>query len=148
MSVSLLFSLLPYWHYTNTGISQVLDKISFWFFLEIFLGWWYTCYKWFLFFCMSVSLIVGLLSYWNYTTIGISPVLDKISFLNFWRHAWDVRTLVPNIQIFLYVISVVVGILPYWNPEIPFLNLYGTHSWDVGTLDSNKAEFLVYLSVH
>ena len=42
--------------------------------------------------CMSVSLLVGLLPYWNYTNLGISPALDEISFWNFWRHSWDVGT--------------------------------------------------------
>ena len=34
-------------------------------------------------FCMSVSLLVVLLPYWNKTNIGISPVLDDISFWKF-----------------------------------------------------------------
>ena len=42
---------------------------------------------------MSVSLLVGLLPYWKYTNIGISPALDEISFWNFWRHSYDVGTL-------------------------------------------------------
>ena len=42
MSVSLLIGSLPYWNYTNIGISPVLDEISFWNFLETFLVCWYT----------------------------------------------------------------------------------------------------------
>ena len=34
-------------------------------------------------FCMSVSLLIGLLPYWNQTNIGISLGLDEISFWNF-----------------------------------------------------------------
>ena len=45
LSVSLLVGLLPYWNYDNTGISLVLDEISFWIFLEAFLGCWYTFSK-------------------------------------------------------------------------------------------------------
>ena len=43
MSVSMLVGLVPYWKYTNIGISPVLDKISVWHFLEAFLWCWYTC---------------------------------------------------------------------------------------------------------
>ena len=41
--------------------------MSFWIFLEIFLGCWNTSYKWFGISCMSVSLFVCLLPYWNKT---------------------------------------------------------------------------------
>ena len=64
----------------NCLISLVLDDKSFWNLLETFLGCFYTSSKWFWISCMSVSLLVGLLSYWNLTNIGISPVLDDISF--------------------------------------------------------------------
>ena len=62
------------------GISPILVEICFWNLLEIFLGCWSTFSKKFWIFCMSVSVLFGSLSYWNYTIIGISPVLDKISF--------------------------------------------------------------------
>ena len=68
---------------TINYITPVLDKISFSNFLEIFLGCCYICYKWFWISCMSVSLLVCLLPYWNYENKGISPVLEEISFWNF-----------------------------------------------------------------
>ena len=100
MSVSLLVGLLPYWILVNIGTSSLREDISLWNFqvifpgcsytssewdillnfLEAFLGCLYTCSKWFWNSCMSVSLLVGLLPYWNYTNIGISPVLDDIFF--------------------------------------------------------------------
>ena len=46
--------------------------------------------------CMSVSLLVGLLSYWNYADIGISPHLDDIYFCNFWRLSLNVSILDQN----------------------------------------------------
>ena len=72
MSVSLLVGLLSYWNYTNVGISPVLDEIFFWKFLETFLGCFYTIPKWLKNFCMSVSLLVGLLPYIYWTNVGIS----------------------------------------------------------------------------
>ena len=56
MSLSLLFGLLSYWNLANIGISQVLDEISFWIFLETFPGYFWTTFKLFGSFCMSVSL--------------------------------------------------------------------------------------------
>ena len=83
MSVSLLVGLLPYWNLTNIGISPVLNETSFWNSLEAFLGCLYTIFKSFQFSCTSVSLLVGLLPYWNYTNTGISPFLDDIYFWDF-----------------------------------------------------------------
>ena len=63
MSVSLLFSLLLYWNYTNIGISTVLDDIYIWIFLERFLGCLYTfskCLKK-LYVCQLVSCLTSLL---------------------------------------------------------------------------------------
>ena len=45
MSVSRLIGSLSYWYYTNTGISLVLDEISFWNLLKTFLGNGYTSSK-------------------------------------------------------------------------------------------------------
>ena len=49
----------------NCLISLVLDEIYFWNLLETFLGYLYTSSKYFRISCMSVSLLVGFLSYWN-----------------------------------------------------------------------------------
>ena len=54
----------------------------FWNVLKTFLICFYTSSKLLQIFCMSVSLLVCLLPYWNKTNIGISPVLDDISFCN------------------------------------------------------------------
>ena len=83
MSVSLLVDLLSYWNYTNIGIATILDEMFFWNFLDTFFRLWYTSSKYFLFSCMSVSLLVDLLPYWYYTNIGIAPILDEIFFWNF-----------------------------------------------------------------
>ena len=61
MSVSLFVSPLPYWNYVNMGIYPVLDEISFWIFLETFLGYFCTISKIFCISCMSVSLSLSLL---------------------------------------------------------------------------------------
>ena len=45
---------------------------------------------------MSVSLLVGLLTYLNLANIGSSLVLDDISFWTFWRLSWDICGLFPN----------------------------------------------------
>ena len=45
---------------------------------------------------MSVSLLVDSLPYWNETNVGISHVLDEISFRFFWRYYWDVGTIATN----------------------------------------------------
>ena len=50
---------------TQIKITPVLDEIFFWNFLETFLGFWYNRSKYFWFSSMSVSLLVGLLPYWN-----------------------------------------------------------------------------------
>ena len=56
MSVSLLVGLLPYWNYTNIGISPVLDEISFWIFLDHL-----QIISNFLYVCRSVSWLTSLL---------------------------------------------------------------------------------------
>ena len=64
---------------------SILGHNIFWNFLEACLEFWYTRSKCFLISCMCVSLLVGLLPYWNYVNIGISPVLDEISFWTFFE---------------------------------------------------------------
>ena len=114
--VSPLVGLLPYWNYKNLGISLVLDKIFFWIFLETFPGYFWTISKLCWIFCMSVSPLVGLLPYWNKATIGISPVLDDISFWIFWRYSWDGFTLFPNNHKFCVWLS--VPYLAYFLTEV------------------------------
>ena len=48
MSVSLVVGILPYWNPTNLGISPALDEISFWIFMDTFLGCFYTSSRYFL----------------------------------------------------------------------------------------------------
>ena len=45
MSITLVVGILPYSNQTNLGISPVLDEISFWIFMDTFLGYWYNCSK-------------------------------------------------------------------------------------------------------
>ena len=60
--------------------------------------------------CMSASLLVGLLPYWHSANIGISPVLDEISFWNFLetflRYFWTIFKL---FWIFCMSASLLVG---------------------------------------
>ena len=56
--------------------------------------------------CMPVSLLVGLLRCWNETNVGISSVLDEISFWYFWMLAWNVCTPDQNNSKFLVFLSV------------------------------------------
>ena len=115
MSVSLLVGLLPYWYYTNIAISPLLKEISFWNFLETFLRCWYTNSKWFWNFCMSLSLLFGLLAYWNYTNVDNSSSGWDI----FLKFLGDILgTLIQYFQIilnFFYVCRSVRWLFPYWN---------------------------------
>ena len=43
--VSLVVGILPWWNQTNLGILPALDEISYWIFMDTFLGCWYTCSK-------------------------------------------------------------------------------------------------------
>ena len=96
MSVSLFVGLHPYGNQTNIGIYPVLDEIYFWNFLEAFLEDLYTRSKYFWITCMSVSLLVGVLTYLNLANIGSSLVLDDISFWTFWNLSVDISGLFPN----------------------------------------------------
>ena len=105
MFFSLLVCLLPYWNLTLVGISPVLDEISFWNFLEIFVGCYYTRSKNFQISCMFFSLLVGLLPYCNLTNIGISNVLDEIYFWNFLKHSLDIGSLVFTLLGWAYILT-------------------------------------------
>ena len=87
-------SLLKLGQYRDISCSEI--------FLEIFLGCLYTISKWLKISCLSVSQLVGLLTSWNYANIGISPVLDKIPYKNFFETFLDVY----NFQKFLVCPSV------------------------------------------
>ena len=65
---------------TKLLISLVLDDIFFWIFWRhsLDVGTLVPNNS-----CMSFSLLVGLLPYWHFGNIGISPVLDEIYFWNF-----------------------------------------------------------------
>ena len=90
MSVSLFVSLLPYWNYINMGISLVLDEISFWIFLETFLG----------YFCLSASLSVSYISS-NWSFLGV----------NF----WDLWSCFSGLSLNLFSITLEV----FWWLTIP-----------------------------
>ena len=75
----------------------------------------------------------------------------------FWRHTWNVCTLVANdfeflvflsvclLAYFLTEISQILRYLQFW---IRYLTeIFQRHSWDVGTLVQNNSEFFVCLSL-
>ena len=106
-----------YWDISSSGWDIFLI------FMDTFLGCWHICYKWFWISCMSVSLAVCLIPYQNQIK-GYIQFWMRYLFGIFWRHSWDVGTLVPSIYDF-------------------FLR----YSQDVGTLATNDSEFHVCLSV-
>ena len=87
----------------------------------------------------------------------LSPLLDEMYFKNFWRHSWDVCTLIQNNSEFLVCLSVcqlayflteiiqIQGYLQFWKKYLP--DIFWRHSWDVCTLIQNNSEFLICLSV-
>ena len=80
------------------GISPALEEISFWF-LDTFLRCFFTSSKCLQISCMSVILLVGLLTYWNQAWIRYFSE-------NFWNHSWEVFTPFPNNQNFFVCQSV------------------------------------------
>ena len=78
-SISLLTSLLKLDIYRDIFCS---GWDIFLIFLDTFLGCFYSISKYLWISCLSVSLSVGLLPYWNQAKTGISLVLDEISFWN------------------------------------------------------------------
>merc|ERR1711954_485153 len=76
---------------------------------------------------------------------------------NFWRHYWDVGTLVPNNSDFFVCLSVcylayflteiiqILGYLQFWTRYLS--EIFLRHSWDVFTLVPNNFNFFVCLSV-
>ena len=92
-------------------ISPVLEDIFFWNFLETFRECWHTNSKWIWISCLSVSLLFGLLLYWNHTNIDNSSSGWYI-FLKFLGDT--LGTLIHYFQIILIFcmsVSLLVGIL-------------------------------------
>ena len=53
---------------------------------------------------------------WFTSLMKLGKYGDETSFWNFWRHSWDIGTLVWNSsESFCMSVSLVVGILPQWN---------------------------------
>ena len=75
-SISWIPYLLKLGQYGDISCSRWDVFHKFW---ETFHGCFYTISKLIQIICMSVSLLVDLLPYWNKTNIGIFPVLDEIS---------------------------------------------------------------------
>ena len=98
----------------------------------------YTKSKYFWISCMSVSLLVSLLPYWNHVNIGISPVLDDIYFWIFWRHSWDISALFPKYSVFLVFLSVCHSV-SYISSDWSFL---GVNFWDFWSCSSSN--FICY----
>ena len=64
---------------------------------------------------MSISVLVGILIYWKYASLGISPDLDETSFWMFLEtflgYFWTVSKL---FWISCMSVSLLVSFLPYW----------------------------------
>ena len=66
--------------------------------------------------CMSVSLFIASLPYWYYVNSGYLQFwMSQLSQI-FWRHSWDVSTLVPNNIRFL--VCLLVCSLPHFLTKI------------------------------
>ena len=99
--------------------------MSFWNVLDTFPGYIWTIFKLFWTSCMSVSVLVDLLPYWNYTNIGIAPILDKIFFWNFldtffrlWYTSFTSSVLCVSVCFFVTWIT-------HWNKK----TLWNLHIW-------------------
>ena len=101
-SVSLLISLLKLDKYRDI---TNLDEISFWNFLETFLGCWYTISKLFQISCMSVSLLV---------CYFLTEIRQIWGYLHFWmiylseiflRHSLDIGSLVFTWLDWAYILT-------------------------------------------
>ena len=105
---------------------------------------------------MSVRFLVGLLSYWNKTTIGISLVIE----ISFWIVLEAFLERFHNEVKYFWIscisVSLLVSLLPYWNyvnigispvlDDIYFWNFW-RHSRDIFELFPKYSVFLVCLSV-
>ena len=106
---------------------------------------------------MSLSLLFGLLSYWNLANIGITQVPDEISFWNFLEAFLEcLYTQSKLFGIVCMSVSLLVGLLPYWFRLIyrylgfwmRYLSeIFLRHSQDISGLFTDHFEFLVCLSV-
>ena len=115
MFVSLFVGLLSYWNWTNIGISPVLEETFFWNFLETFPGCWHTNSKWIWILCLSVSLLFGLLLYWNHTNIDNSSSGWYILLIFLGDTLGTLIHYFQIILIFCMSVSLLFGSLSYWN---------------------------------
>ena len=114
-----------------------------------FLGCLFTCTKQFWNYCMSVSLLFGILPYWNYTNLDNSSSGWDI-FLKFLGDI--IETFIHKFQIILifFVCQCVSRLLPYWNYTKMGLSLLldEIHFWKfwetlVGCLHTNSKYFWI-----
>ena len=106
--ISLYVCQCVIWHTFFLKLCQyrVLDDISICNLLDTFSRYFQTISEVFLIYCMTVGLWVNLLPCWNKANIGISWVLDELSFWISWRLAWNVCTPNQNNSEFLVCLSV------------------------------------------
>ena len=107
--------------------------------------------------CMSVSLFIASFSNRNYVNSRYRQFwMSSVSQI-FWRHSWDVSTLVSNnFHISCISVSLIIASLPYWNWSIFGYLQFGMryifqsfwkHSWEFCTLNKNNFGFLVCVLV-
>ena len=106
---------------------------------------------------MYVSVLVGLLLYWKYANVGISPDLDDTSFWNFletflrclYTSSKWLKISCMSLSLFIaslpYWIWVIFGYIQFWMRYL--FQIFWKHSLDVCTLVLNNFRFLVCLSV-
>ena len=114
---------------------------------EIFLGCSCMSYNFFQISCMSVSLLVGLLPYWKWTNIRISPVLNEISFWFFGDIPGCWYTCYKWFWISCMSVSLFVCLLHYQirqrdisSSRLDIFLIFWRHSSDVGSLLPNNLE--------
>ena len=132
MSVSLLVGLLPYWNLTNVGISPILEEISFWNFLETFLGCWYTGSKWIWFFGMLAGQFQLILEF-LYVCQSVSWLTSLLK-LDKYRHISG-----PEWYIFLKIFGDIPGMLfHHFQIILNFLYVCQSVSWHTSLLKLDK----------
>ena len=86
-------------------ISLILDELPFSNFLDIFRGCLYISLKYFWISYMLVSWFIASLPYWYYINSGYLQFWTSYLSQIFWRHSWDVCTIIPTIFKFLVCLS-------------------------------------------